>query len=450
MRTTPEAASESALTLARVDAVLSAIAGVKGKGSVAERERLLGELMSHATEPEQRFLRALLYGELRQGALAGILVDAIARAASTPVQAVRRAAMLSGDLSEVARAAIVEGEAALSGYALELFRPVEPMLAQTCDEPSEAVARFGQAALEHKLDGARIQVHKSGAEVVVFTRTLKEVTARVPEIVELVRELPARELVLDGEVLALDAQGRPRSFQTTMRRFGRKLDVEELRAELPLTPFFFDLLHLDGETIVDRPGRERYAALHAALPAACVVPQLVTDDAGRARAFLDEALGAGHEGIMAKSLDAPYAAGRRGAEWLKIKPAHTLDLVVLAAEWGHGRRRGWLSNLHLGARNADGTFTMLGKTFKGMTDATLRWQTEQLLERSLARDGHVVHVRPELVVEVAFNDLQASPHYPGGLALRFARIKRYRPDKRAEDADTIETVRAIHAGGKRG
>jgi len=318
------------------------------------------------------------------------------------------------------------------------------MLAHSCEEPGEALTRFGEAALEHKLDGARVQIHKSGNDVMVFTRTLKQVTHAVPEIVEQVRALAPRDLVLDGEVLALDASGHPHPFQTTMRRFGRKLDVDKLRGELPLSVFFFDCLRIDSDTLLDRAARERFSAMRSELPEHLLVPRLITGDRAEAQRFLDEALRCGHEGIMAKSLDALYAAGRRGAEWLKIKPAKTLDLVVLAAEWGHGRRRGWLSNLHLGAKNPDGSFTMLGKTFKGMTDAMLRWQTEQLLELSIGREGHVVHVRPSLVVEVAFNDIQASPHYEGGLALRFARIKRYRLDKRAEDADTIETVRRFH------
>ena len=444
MRFEAAAAADATLTLADVHEALTHIAAVKGAGSVAARERLLGELFTLATDAEQRFLRSLLMGELRQGANAGIVVEAVARASKVPADTIRRAAMLSGDLAEVARAAMLEGEGALSDYALELFRPIEPMLAHSCDEPAEALERFGEAALEHKLDGARVQIHKSGNDVMVFTRTLKQVTNAVPEIVEQVRALGPRDLVLDGEVLALDSSGHPHPFQTTMRRFGRKLEVDKLRAELPLSVFFFDCLRIDGETLLDRSARDRFDAMRSALAENVLVPRVITADRDEAQRFLEEALRAGHEGIMAKSLEAPYAAGRRGAEWLKIKPAKTLDLVVLAAEWGHGRRRGWLSNLHLGARNPDGSFTMLGKTFKGMTDAMLRWQTEQLLELSVGREGHVVHVRPSLVVEVAFNDIQASPHYAGGLALRFARIRRYRLDKSAEDADTIETVRRFH------
>jgi len=310
---------------------------------------------------------------------------------------------------------------------------------------ADALARLGTAALEWKLDGARVQVHKAGGDVRVFTRNGNDVTAAVPEIIDAVRGLPARELVLDGEAIALAPGGAPQPFQVTMRRFGRKLDVDALRAELPLSVFFFDVLRLDGESLVERPARERFAALAGALPSGLIVPRLVTRDAAAAQAFYAEALARGHEGVMAKALDAPYEAGSRGAAWLKVKRAHTLDLVVLAAEWGHGRRRGWLSNLHLGARDPAGGFVMLSKTFKGLTDELLEWQTRELLAREIGRDDHTVYVRPELVVEVAFNDVQASPQYPGGLALRFARVKRYRADKRAEDADTIDTVRAIYA-----
>jgi DNA ligase-1 len=339
-----------------------------------------------------------------------------------------------------------EGDAGLSGFSLTLFRPLQLMLAQTCEGPAEALEALGEAALEWKLDGARVQVHKSGGDVAVYSRRLNEVTGAVPEIVEIVRAMPAREIVLDGEVIALRPDGAPHPFQTTMRRFGRKLDVDALRRELPLVPFFFDCLHAEGDTLLDRPARERFELLDALVPEPSRVRRIVTASPEAADAFLDDALAAGHEGIMAKSLAAAYAAGRRGAEWLKVKPAHTLDLVVLAADWGHGRRQGYLSNLHLGARNDDGSFTMLGKTFKGMTDELLRWQTQKLQEIALGRDAYTVHVRPELVVEIALNDVQTSPHYPGGLALRFARVKRYRPDKRAEDADTLEMVRRLHQG----
>lgn len=439
------AAAAPTLTLSEVDAALARIAATRGKGAAAERSAKLAALFARATRAEQDFLVRLLVGELRQGALEGVMIEAIAAAAGVAVADVRRAAMLAGDLGAVARAALAEGAAGLARFSIEPLRPVLPMLAQPAEDVADALARLGTAALEWKLDGARVQVHKAGGDVRVFTRNGNDVTAAVPEIVDAVRGLPARELVLDGEAIALAPGGAPQPFQVTMRRFGRKLDVDALRAELPLSVFFFDVLRLDGESLVERPARERFAALAGALPSGLIVPRLVTRDADAAQAFYAEALARGHEGVMAKALDAPYEAGSRGAAWLKVKRAHTLDLVVLAAEWGHGRRRGWLSNLHLGARDPAGGFVMLGKTFKGLTDELLEWQTRELLAREIGRDDHTVYVRPELVVEVAFNDVQASPQYPGGLALRFARVKRYRADKRAEDADTIDTVRAIYA-----
>lgn len=439
-------AATPALALREVDEALARVAATKGKGSAAERGALLAALFARATRAEQDFLMRLLVGELRQGALEGVMIEAIAAAAGVTVADVRRAAMFAGDLGAVARAALTEGAAGLARFAIELQRPVQPMLAQPAEDIDDALARLGTAALEWKLDGARVQVHKAGGEVRVFTRNLNEVTSAVPEIVEAVRAAPARELILDGEAIALAAGGAPQPFQVTMRRFGRKLDIDALRAELPLAAFFFDVLRLDGDSLVERPARERFAALADALPGALVVPRLVTSDAAAAQAFYAEALARGHEGVMAKALDAPYEAGSRGAAWLKVKRAHTLDLVVLAAEWGHGRRRGWLSNLHLGARDpAANAFVMLGKTFKGLTDELLQWQTRELLAREIGRDDFTVYVRPELVVEIAFNDLQASPQYPGGLALRFARVKGYRPDKRADEADTIDAVRAIYA-----
>jgi len=433
------------LTLADVDASLGRIATLTGRGSLALRARTLRHLFRRANAHERDFLGRLLTGELRQGALAGLMHEAIASAAGISVERVQRASMLTGDLGRVAHAALIEGADALDRFGLELFRPVAPMLAQTADTIDEAIERLGGPTFEHKLDGARIQIHKSGHDVRVFSRLLNEVTPAVPEVVELVRALPARRLVLDGEAIALAADGRPHPFQVTMRRFGRRLDVQALRAELPIVPVFFDLLHEGGEDTIDLPQRERFDRLLAVAPAH-VVPHLRAADAAAAEAFYDAALEAGHEGVMAKDPASPYLAGRRGAAWLKIKPAHTLDLVVLAAEWGHGRRSGWLSNLHLGA--ADGTrgFAMLGKTFKGMTDATLAWQTERLLALETERDGHIVHVNPELVVEIAFNDVQESPVYASGMALRFARLVRYREDKRPSDADTVETVRKILRG----
>jgi DNA ligase-1 len=433
LRGLPAPAASATLELGEVDAALRRIGEATGPGSQALRRRLLAELLARATEPEQRFLVGLLLGELRQGALEGVMVDAVARAAGVAAPAVRRAHMLSGDLGAAAAAAIGEGEAGLARFRLDLLRPLQPMLAQTAEDVDDALGRIGPAAVEWKLDGARIQVHRLGDEVRVFTRNLADITARVPDLVETIRRLPPGDLVLDGEAIAFGDGGRPLPFQVTMRR------------ATPLSGVFFDCLHLDGDDLLDRPARERFAALAAT--GAVQVRRLETAAAAEAERFLAEALAAGHEGVMVKALDAPYEAGRRGGSWLKVKRAHTLDLAVLAAEWGHGRRRGRLSNLHLGARDpASGGFVMLGKTFKGMTDAMLAWQTERLLELETDRDGHVVHVRPELVVEIAFDGVQASRRYAGGLALRFARVKRYRPDKGAEETDTIETVRAIHAG----
>jgi len=429
-----------------VDAALARLRATSGKGSTGARTAQLEALFSRASGDERDFLRRLIVGELRQGALEGVMLDAIAAAADLPAGDVRRATMLAGGLAAVANAALTEGAAGLARFKVQLMRPVQPMLATPADDVAGALATFGNAALEWKVDGARVQVHKDGDEVRVFTRSLNDVSAAVPEIVEAVRALPARQLILDGETIALAPTGAPLPFQVTMRRFGRKLEVERLRAELPLAVFFFDCLRSDGKDLVAHPASERFAALADALPPGLAIPRIFTSNVAEGEAFLAGALAAGHEGVMAKALDAPYEAGRRGAGWLKVKRAHTLDLVVLAAEWGSGRREGWLSNLHLGARDdGNGGFVMLGKTFKGLTDATLEWQTAEFLARETGRDGHIVHVRPELVVEIAFNDLQASPHYPGGLALRFARLKRYRPDKTAAEADTIDTVRALYA-----
>jgi DNA ligase-1 len=438
------AAAEPSVALAELDLALGRIAAAAGPGSAGERQRLLRELLLRLTAPEQRFLGALLVGELRQGALEGLVLEAVAQAAGVPAREVRRAAMMAGDLPAVARAVLTGGGEALGGFAVRLFQPVQPMLAGTAESEAEAVAELGEAGLEYKLDGARVQIHKLGDEVRIYSRRLNEVTPAVPELVELARSLPPRELIVEGEAIALRPDGTPHPFQTTMRRFGRRLEVERVRETLPLTLVLFDLLHLDGASLIDRPYRERIALLDRSVPPELVVPRLLTASPDAGAAFLRQALDRGHEGIMAKALDAPYEAGQRGRRWLKIKPVRTLDLVVLAAEWGHGRRKGWLSNLHLGARDeAGGGFVMLGKTFKGMTDEMLAWQTGRLLELETSREGHVVRVRPELVVEVAFNDLQASPQYPGGLALRFARIKGYRPDKSPAEADTLATLREI-------
>jgi len=439
----PEPAATPSLEIADVDATLATIATTSGKGSAAAKSELLRNLFGTATAEEQDFLFRLLTGELRQGALEGIMVEAVAKAAALPANDVRRAAMLAGDLASVARAALTEGAAGLAAFAVQVFRPIQPMLAQTATDVQDALTRIGATAFEYKLDGARIQVHKKGREVKVYSRLLNEVTKAVPEVVEVAQALPFDEVILDGEAIALAPDGRPLPFQATMRRFGRKLDVDSLRGELPLSPFFFDILYADGETLLGEPYRKRADMLAANVPESQRPRHLRTADGGQAQSFFEAALAGGHEGLMAKGLDSPYEAGARGAAWMKIKQANTLDLVVLAAEWGHGRRQGWLSNLHLGARDPAGGFVMLGKTFKGMTDELLEWQTKRLQEIEVGREGHVVYVRPELVVEIAFNGLQESPIYPGGLALRFARVVRYRDDKKVADADTIETVKKI-------
>jgi len=441
------AAEAATLSISEVDGKLSALAGMRGSGSAARRAAALQELFARATEPEQQFLLRLLIGELRQGALAGVMVDAIAAAAELPIATVRRAAMYSKSLGLVDSAALRTGLEALAKFQLELFSPVSPMLAQTAADVAEALREIrGAAAFEWKMDGARIQVHKLGEDVRIYTRSLNEITAAIPEIVELARTFAEHTLVLDGEAIAVDASGRPHPFQVTMRRFGRKLNVEASRSALPIDAFFFDCLRFGAESKATCTTQERFAALTRAVPASRLIPRLVTDSEPAARAFYEAALAAGHEGVMAKALDAPYEAGNRGASWLKIKRVHTLDLVVLGAEWGYGRRTGKLSNLHLGAMDpASGEYVMLGKTFKGLTDAMLTWQTQEFLAREIRRDAGTVYILPELVVEIAFSDLQASSRYPGGLALRLARVKRYRDDKRVEDADTMEAVRKIYA-----
>jgi DNA ligase 1 len=437
---------EPELTLTEVDDTLDQIARATGRGSVAERSRLLSALFAKVTAREQEFLMRLLLGELRQGALEGLMIEAVATAAEVPAVTVRRAAMIAGGIASVASPALTEGAAGLSRFAIALFQPLAPMLAQPADDIADAMSHIPMAALEWKLDGARVQVHKSGNEVRIYTRTGNDVTAAAPEIVSTIQQAQAKALILDGEAIALKPGGAPYPFQDTMRRFGRVLDIEAMRATMPLSVFFFDCLRRDESDLVPMPAAARFEAMTAALPSELLIPRLVTSDTGAAQAFYDDALERGHEGVMVKALDAPYEPGARSAAWLKVKRIHTLDLVVLAAEWGHGRRRGWLSNLHLGAIDpASGQYVMLGKTFKGMTDAMLAWQTEEFLKREVTRDDWTVRVRPELVVEITFNDLQASPRYPGGLALRFARVKGYRPDKKPQDADTIDTVRGIYA-----
>lgn len=434
-------AAEPSLTVGDLDAALDRLAATTGPGSSAARVAVLSELLARATAEEADLLRRLLLGDLRQGALEGVMADAVAKAAGVPAAAVRRAAMLAGDLAEVALVARSGGAGALASVGLTLLRPVQPMLAAGSPDIASAMAACGEASVEWKLDGARIQVHRVGDEVRVFTRSLHDVTARLPAIVDLVRSLPAERLVLDGEAIGLRDGERPDSFQATMSRFGRR-DGE---AGGTLTVRFFDVLHRDGDDLLDRPLRARLAALDV-VAGDWRVPGRVTADPDEAAAVLDEALAAGHEGVVVKAAASAYEAGRRGGAWRKVKPVLTLDLVVLAAEWGHGRRRGWLSNLHLGARGADGAPVMVGKTFKGLTDELLTWQTAELRAREVRSEGIVVHVRPELVVEVALDGVQASPRYPGGVALRFARVRRYRPDKTPAEADTIETVRSLLPG----
>ncbi len=418
------AGSSARLQLRDVDDTLEKISRTTGKGSAGEKQRLLGDLFSKATAEEQDFLFRLLTGELRQGALEGIMVEALASARELPASEVRRAVMLAGGLGAVAKAEI-------SSFKIELFRPIKPMLAKTATDVEDALAELGEgpASFEYKLDGIRIQVHKRGDEVRIYSRTLNDITDELRSVVEISKSIAVKEVILDGEAIVLTADGRPLRFQETMKGLGGAV------------PFFFDILYVDGTSFLDQP----YSARSKLLPEAYRPPRLITGDVQAAQSFFDAAIAAGQEGLMAKALGAAYEAGRRGASWIKIKRANTLDLVVLAAEWGHGRRLGKLSNLHLGARDpANGRFVMLGKTFKGMTDELLEWQTKRLQEIETHRDGIVVYVRPELVVEIAFNGLQDSPHYPGGLALRFARVVRYRDDKKPEDADTIETVRKLH------
>jgi DNA ligase-1 len=450
LRSLPPAADEPSLTVRQVDAAFSEIGAVAGKGSQARRAELVGRLFSAATSSEQTFLRRLLGGELRQGALIGVMADAVAKAADISPRVVRRAAMLGGDLPAAAAAALAGGEAALDRFSLTVGRPVSPMLAQTASGIGEALERLGgRAVLEAKLDGARVQIHRAGDAVSVYTRSLDDVTERLPEVVEATLALPVTDLIADAEAIALRPDARPHRFQVTASRFGRSVNIAAARESQPLSVFIFDLLHLDGDDLLDRPTSERVAALDVVVPAAHRVDRLITDDVDAGQRFLDDTLRAGHEGVMAKLLTAPYEAGRRGAGWLKVKPVHTLDLVVLAVEWGSGRRTGKLSNIHLGARDpATGRFVMLGKTFKGMTDAMLEWQTARFMELADGdTDGYVVKLRPEQVVEIAFDGVQGSSRYPGGMALRFARVLRYRDDKSPAEADTVDTVRAYYEHG---
>lgn len=439
-------ADAATLSIADVDEALTAVAAASGSGSHAARNALLTALASAATSDEWHFLAGAMLGELRTGALSGVLVDAIARASERTPAAVRRAAMLSGDLGETAVLALTGTAEQLDEVGLVVGRPVMPMLAATATTPTAALELTGEASVEYKLDGARIQVHRRGDSVSVYTRSLADITHRVPEIVEIVSTLPGGDLILDGETLSLDEDGGPRPFQETMSRFGA-----DVSRELVLRPWFFDILHAGGRDLIDEPLSVRSAELDR-VAGGWRVPGIRTDDPEEAERFSREALDAGHEGVMVKSIDAPYTAGRRGKSWIKVKPVYTYDLVVLAAEWGSGRRRGQLSNLHLGARDPDGEFgepggfVMVGKTFKGLTDEILRWQTQTFPDLETHRTGAAVFLRPEVVVEIAIDGVQRSPRYPGGVALRFARVKRYRDDKPVTETDTIQTLRALVRG----
>lgn len=437
-------ATNPSLQIGDVDRALDEFAGVKGAGSEQRKQEILRGLLSRATEQEQRFLIGLFAGEIRQGALEGIMLDAIAKASQLPLERMRRAAMLSGSVTAAARAALERGVAGLDAFDIQLFRPVQPMLAQSAEDPADAIAALGTASLEWKLDGARIQAHKSGDQVAIYSRAMNDVSSAIPEVVQALRALPAHDVILDGEVISLDPAGRPRPFQITMRRFGRKQDIDSLIGDLPMTPFWFDLLHVNGAPILDQPQADRFSELSRLAPPPNLIPNLIASSPEEAEAFFRSAIETGHEGILAKARDAAYAAGARGQSWLKVKQARTLDLVILAAEWGNGRRQGWLSNLHLGARDTDkGGYAMLGKTFKGLTDDMLRWQTEQFLRIEIARDKYTIYLEPKFVAEIAFNEIQISQRYPSGLALRFARVKRYRLDKTPAEADTFISVKKL-------
>lgn len=439
---------EHPVGIEEVQQSLEELSGIKGAGSAQQKTRTLRRLLGMLREKERSFLVGLLLGELRQGALEGLVLEAVAKASSLPSGLIQQSFMFSGDIGMVAEAAVHRGRPGLERFGPRIFQPVSPMLASPAEDPEEALERLGEAAWEYKIDGARIQVHKADGDVRVFTRHLKEVTERLPEIEAFARALPMRTAIFEGEVIALQPDGKPLPFQTTMRRFGRIRDVERTREEIPLTPFFFDLLLLEGDPLFARTYRERFQLLSSIFPPERVIPRIVTADGGEALEFLQKSLRAGHEGLMAKNLESVYAAGQRGFHWLKVKRARTLDLVILAAEWGHGRRQGRLSNIHLGARDPEsGRFVMLGKTFKGLTDRMLQWMTDKLLSIEMGRDEYTVYVKPEIVVEIAYSDLQESPRYPGGLALRFARVKRFREDKPAGEADTIQTVWSAFEAG---
>jgi len=439
----PAPAAEPSRSIGEVDRALAELTTISGAGSQARRREVLHDLLAAATEREQRFLVSIVGGELRQGALDGVVAAAVAKAAGVAVADVQRGAMFAGSLPLAARVALTAGADGLSAIGLSPATPVQPMLAAPAVDVADAIGSTGLASVEWKLDGARVQAHRSGDDVRLYTRNLNDVTARLGGVVEVVRSLPGGDLVLDGEVLGLDADGAPRRFQDTMGDFGAETAVDRGSG---LQAFFFDVLHA-GDPLVDEPLSVRREVLAELVPVESRLPSIVTADAVTAQRFLDDAIAAGHEGVMVKDLGAPYEAGRRGGSWRKVKPVYTFDLVVLAVEWGHGRRQGWLSNLHLGASDGQGGFVMVGKTFKGLTDELLRWQTARFLAleigRGTGRDAHVVHVRPEQVVEIAVDGVQVSTRYPGGVALRFARVRRYRDDKVAADADTIDQVRSL-------
>ncbi|MER7838101.1 ATP-dependent DNA ligase [Streptomyces sp. NPDC096040] len=440
-------ATEPSLTVREVDARLTELGKVAGPGSQAERARIVGELMGAATADEQRFLLGLITGEVRQGALDAVAVEGLAQATGADAGDVRRAVMLAGSLQTVAEALLADGPSALDRFRLTVGRPVLPMLAHTASSVAEAVGKLCACAVEEKLDGIRVQVHRDGDTVRIYTRTLDDITDRLPEVSSAALALTGDRFILDGEVISFDADGRPRSFQETAGRVGSRTDVAKVAREVPVSPVFFDALSVGDHDLLDLPFAERHTELARLVPEPMRVRRTLVsgpEDTAAAEEFLAATLARGHEGVVVKALDAPYSAGRRGASWLKVKPVHTLDLVVLAAEWGHGRRTGKLSNLHLGARTPDGGFAMLGKTFKGMTDAMLEWQTARLKELEVSDNGWVVTVRPELVVEIAYDGLQRSSRYPAGVTLRFARVVRYREDKRPEEADTVETLLAAH------
>ena len=445
LQQTPPPAAESTLTVAEVDAAFEGMAGLSGSGSAGARTAAVQALFGRATREEQEFLFGLVSGELRQGAMEAAVQDGLATAFGVPVAAVRRAAMLLSSTTAAATVLLDEGLPGLERIGLQVGTAVQPMLAASAPDPESAIGKSGLPVLvDHKLDGIRVQVHRSGEEVRVFTRSLDDITGRLPEVVAVTRSLPQQSLVLDGEVLSLRADGRPEAFQVVASRTMSSVDVPALAQSLPLQVYFFDLLHVDGRDLLDTPLQDRLTVMTEVLPAQVTVPRQVCATTEEVAERFAEAVRIGYEGVVIKNLQAPYAAGRRDSAWVKVKPRHTFDLVVTAVEWGHGRRQGWLSNLHLAARDPEtGELIMLGKTFKGMTDEMLAWQTEEFLKREVRRDSYTVHVEPTMVVEIACDGLQRSTRYPGGVALRFARVLRYRPDKEAGEADTLDTVKAL-------